>query len=97
MIDQDHAVSAGVKLLLQDGIEIPANLDKLNMGHVSKCILALLYGSYSKGKRALGITSNKEAAEYGFWYDPAFSTKPEMEKNYLELTIKFREKLQSTT
>lgn len=72
-------------LIRTQGTVPPVSLEKLHLGHVSLCILALQFGSYGKGKRVLGLHSNEQAATYGFWWHPDVQTK-DVRQYYVFLT-----------
>jgi hypothetical protein len=69
----EESVRQGVELLRLHIAPLHlVNLDELDMGHVSKCILARTYGSYGKGKNILGLKTNESGVTFGFWYPRQF-------------------------
>ena len=66
-----HAAAGHKRLRQSQVVQRKIDSQTLNMGHVSQCVLAQLFGSYAKGKRALLLENNKDAAEYGFWWHPS--------------------------
>ncbi len=85
-----EAVRQGMELLQSHNAPLHViNLDALDTGHVSKCILACVYGSYGKGKHTLRIATNEAGATYGFWYPKRFNPR----EYYTVLTAVWKEVL----
>jgi hypothetical protein len=66
----DEAVQNGMRLIDEEfGTTMldKLNPDSLDVSSGISCVCGQLFGSYSAGKDKLGISSDKEAAKYGFF------------------------------
>lgn len=82
-----HCVLVGAMKLNELGADWgKLNATTLDMGSVSHCLLAQLYGSYGKGKKALKLHSNERASHFGFWWYQAVGY--EHAKEYYDLLTK---------
>ncbi len=85
------AVERGLELLTPHRDALTRiDLDTLDTGHVSRCVLAATFGSYGKGKQVLGLDTNEAGAAFGFWYPKEFPAR----EYYVVLTAVWKKVLQ---